>query len=461
MRFISDIAVGIACLTAALAILFYLSRRRDVAAEDRTALWCAIFGLALFGGLQMAGVAAIAPPGWSTPNMPQFIAAVVALASAFAIWAMAPKWLSRPTVDDLPEKSSILGGAAQESAERLERLAAEKAALENAVAARTRELDEVNQRFFLALKNTGVTMSQQDRDLRYVWIHNAPQGRKRREFVGHLQAEVLPPELEPRIAQAKRQAMEQRSSVRIEVQATVDGEKRWFDERFEPIARDGEITGVMTTSIDTTAYRRQEEDLRELLRELTHRTKNLLAVIQGIARQSGRAAPDVASFVTEFNGRIRALSVTHELLVSANWSGVDLKSLIEAVWRATSPLTLARVSLSGESRKLAPEAAQNLALAVHEMAANAAACGGDAQNAAQDAAWVRISWSPYCEEEGRGVTILWEESAAAPPDQGLGEFAKFYVESLLPRATGGASEIVATKAGARWTLKLPSRNFIS
>lgn len=379
------------------------------------------------------------------------------LASTLAIWSFLPKWSGRFETRERREDVRALRQTTQQVADELERLTATKAELEKAVAARARELDDVNQRFHLALKDTGVSMSQQDRDLRYIWVHNAPHGLKKTEFVGHLQADVMPPELEPTIAQAKRRAMAERVPVRIEIHTMVDGEPRWFDERISPVIRAGEVIGVMTTSIDTTIYRVQEDYLRDLLRELTHRTKNLLAVILGIARQAGRASPDIETFVAQFGGRIRALSITHELLVNANWSGVDLKALLEAVWRATNPLAPVPVHFSGMACRLAPDSAQNLALAFHEMAAEPNLHGDRVHNGAQ----VRIDWTPYEGQDSRGLMLVWEESASGRPAKILDEFARSYLETLLPRATGGSSELLVTDAGLRWTLKLPARNFIS
>ncbi|HUO53420.1 MAG TPA: HWE histidine kinase domain-containing protein [Rhodoblastus sp.] len=458
MRVVSDFAVAIACLSATLFVLFYLSKRRGVARDDGRAMWIVVAGFAAFAASRFLDVALVSHPDLVLLEIAQLAATFLALASSLAVWAFVPGLLARPAMGELLEQFRALTGAAEQSAEEMERLAAIKAELEQAVAERTRALDEINQRFVRALTDTGVSMSQQDRDLRYVWIHNAPQGLKKVEFVGRLQAEVLPPELEPRIAEAKHRAMRERSSLRIDVQAEINGEPRWFDERIGPILRDGEVVGVMTTSIDVTVHRRQEEHLRALLRELTHRTKNLLAVIQGIARQSGRTAGDVESFVTQFNGRIRVLSITHELLVNSSWSGVDLRTLLDAVWLASAPLAHHRLILSGESRILAPESAQNLALAFHEMAANAIERGASPR----EPDGVRISWTPSGVDGDRAMALTWEEDGGAPsPARTLSAFGKTYVETLLPRATGGVSEITATDTGFRWRLTLPQRNFIS
>jgi two-component sensor histidine kinase len=374
-----------------------------------------------------------------------------------AIWRFIPKLFAR--IEPQRHGEDAAGDwrrAAERDAEAFAHASEARAELEKAVAAHARELEEINRRFKLALLDTGVSMSQQDCDLRYVWLHNAPHGLKRTDFIGQLQADVMPPEIEPRIAEAKRQAMAERAPRRIEIHATIDGHPRWFDERISPVVVNGKVVGVMTTSIDTTIYRMQEAYMRDLLRELTHRTKNLLAVILGIARQSGRVSPDIGTFVTQFSGRIRTLSITHELLVNANWTGVDLKSLLQAVWRAASPRAAPPVHYSGLDYRLAPESAQNLALAFHEMAVIAAPGNGAGVGGVK----VCIDRTMRDGKPDGALTLVWEEPANPGADRILDDFAKSYLEVLLPRATGGSSELHFTDSGLRWTLDLPTRNFV-
>ena len=340
----------------------------------------------------------------------------------------------------------------------MELLGETKAALEKAVADRTRELDETNQRFVKALENTGIAMAQQDVDLRYVWVHNLPDGLRSDDLIGRLQKDVLPAGAEPLIAEAKKTAMTQMAPVHLDVAIDLRGETRWFSERIEPLWRDGRIAGVLTTAIDTTAHRRQEEELRSLLRELTHRTKNLLSVIMGIARQSSRSTADVDIFVSRFKGRIQTLSVVHDLLLDANWRNVNLRTLIECVWRKSAPRAVDHLTLSGGDAFLGPECAQNLALAIHEMASNAIEHGCLLQANGK----VQISWASAVENETAGVGLLWEETGCSSTAQShFKGFGRSFVQGLLPRAIGGHSEIWSTSDGLSWRLWLPEHNFVS
>src|SRR5262249_19663407 len=92
--------------------------------------------------------------------------------------------------------------------------------------------------------------------------------------------------------------------------------RRWFDLRVEPL-RDvtGKIVGLIGAAVDNTARKEGEVHLRLLMRELTHRSKNLLAVIQAMARQTARHTGSVDTFMEQFGARLPALAASHDLLV--------------------------------------------------------------------------------------------------------------------------------------------------
>jgi two-component sensor histidine kinase len=155
--------------------------------------------------------------------------------------------------------------------------------------------------------------------------------------------------------------------------------------------------------------------------------------------------------VQKFNGRIRALALTHELLVETKWRGVDLRQLLTAIWKAAWPGG-GQAVLRGPPYVLSPECAQNVALAVHEMAANAASHLDESRAAPN----VVITWAPVSVDGFAGVELVWREKSptkpAPEPDFGL-----TLVEDLLPRATEGPSRIVYDDAGLLWTLRIDDK----
>ena len=91
---------------------------------------------------------------------------------------------------------------------------------------------------------------------------------------------------------------------------------------------EGAINGVITTAVDVTERKRREQTLRALLREVSHRSKNLLAIIQSIATQTGRYSGTIDAFLSRFRGRLQSLASSQDLVTSSNWRGADLRELV-------------------------------------------------------------------------------------------------------------------------------------
>jgi two-component sensor histidine kinase len=107
--------------------------------------------------------------------------------------------------------------------------------------------------------------------------------------------------------------------------------ERWHDLHVEPLRNEaGEIVGLSGAAVDVTERKEGEAHLRLLLRELTHRSKNLLAVIQAMARQTARHAGSTDAFLTQFNARLQALAASHDLLVRESWHGAALQELVHS-----------------------------------------------------------------------------------------------------------------------------------
>ena len=108
-----------------------------------------------------------------------------------------------------------------------------------------------------------------------------------------------------------------------------DGSPVWVDSRQQLLRFDGQSV-VIECDRDITD-RRADDELRNLLMgELTHRVRNSLAIVQALARQTGRRATSVSKFLHDFGGRIEAMSSAHNLVSEAQWHGVDARALIES-----------------------------------------------------------------------------------------------------------------------------------
>lgn len=132
---------------------------------------------------------------------------------------------------------------------------------------------------------------------------------------------------------------------------------------------------ILATVVDITARKTAEEHMRFIMRELSHRTKNILAVVQVMARQTARTSADFADFEERFANRVDALTCSHNLLAKRAWEGVAIEDLVHAQLAPFLDKHQERLVASGPALLLKPQAAQNLGLALHELATNASKYG--------------------------------------------------------------------------------------
>jgi PAS domain S-box-containing protein len=151
-----------------------------------------------------------------------------------------------------------------------------------------------------------------------------------------------------------------------------NGETRWCTgSAAASVDANGKVTRVSGVTIDITDRKEAEERQTLLAREVDHRARNALAVIQSIIRLT--RAKSVEDYVSAIEGRIKALARAHTLLSDSRWNGADLATL---VGEELAPYrTGDKVSLHGPDVSLQPSTAQGLALALHELATNAAKHG--------------------------------------------------------------------------------------
>lgn len=200
--------------------------------------------------------------------------------------------------------------------------------------------------------------------------------------------------------------------------------------------------------------REREKHTRLLLRELSHRSKNLLAVIEAMARQAGRAPGDRAAFLERFGARIASLARSHDLLVEKNWQGVRLTDLIRAQLAPFVNAVEQRITMDGPDLSLRPEAAQNLGMALHELGTNASKYGALSVVDGH----VRIDWEENRDAAGKACFRLrWQESGGPPvaPPSGRG-FGRTILEHIVPSALGGRAHLEWKAEGLVWNLDVPA-----
>lgn len=191
--------------------------------------------------------------------------------------------------------------------------------------------------------------------------------------------------------------------------------------------RNGSKPSAVAVTIEDITERRQWENRRRLMnRELSHRVKNALAVVQAMAHHTLRSAPTPAAFAAAFEGRLRAMSISHNLLTLSEWEGADMRELLTAQL-ASHQVNGARVDLAGPALLLPPATATSLGLIVHEMATNAEKYGA------------------LSAPEGV-VTIEWRVTASAPRRLVLEWTETGGPEITQPERQGFGSVLIASTA---------------
>jgi PAS domain S-box-containing protein len=231
-----------------------------------------------------------------------------------------------------------------------------------------------------------------------------------------------------------------------------DSEIRWLEvcrlAYFEGVGRERHITREVGTVQDITERKEREEKEHLLMREINHRAKNMLNVVDSIARQT--AARDPEDFIERFSERIQALSANQDLLVRNQWRGVEIDDLVHAQLAPFADLIGSRIALQGPKLHLNPASVQAIGLALHELTTNAAKYGA----LSTDSGRVDVCWG----SDGNTFTMSWtEHDGPASPPKRRG-FGTIVMETMVERSMGGDVELHYAPSGVTWRLTCPAAN---
>ena len=242
---------------------------------------------------------------------------------------------------------------------------------------------------------------------------------------------------------------------------TEDGDERWIFAKGQFDVREGRAVRLLAASIDITERKRSEDHLRFLLREISHRSKNLLAVIQAMAGQTAKSAESVDVFRRRFGERLMGMAASHDLLVNQNWLGASVENLVRGQLAPFVDENDARVRLHGPAVDLKSEAAEGLGLALHELATNSLKFGA----LSDQGGTVEISWSVDGtgesggvgpREGGRRFRMEWVEHAGFPvsPPSHKG-FGRMVIEHTVEATLNGKVTLDFPPDGLRWRIDAP------
>ncbi len=236
-----------------------------------------------------------------------------------------------------------------------------------------------------------------------------------------------------------------------------DGSVRWLAGGAEVVDRlpNGKAARLVNVVGDITDRKLSEQHTELVMRELTHRAKNLLAVILSIATQTGRSTSTVEEFHEKFSSRLQGLAASHDLLVLRDWQGASIGEIASSQLAPFVDAGTDRLHLSGPDIVVTPRAAEAIGLALHELATNAVKHG-----ALSDAnGTVTIEWMQA--PGSKDLRLSWVERggpAVKPPTRK--GFGHIVCERVVADLLGGEVSMDFAPEGARWTLRVPADHLV-
>ncbi len=232
-----------------------------------------------------------------------------------------------------------------------------------------------------------------------------------------------------------------------------DGEWRWHLVRTVPlVVENGKVWQWIGTATDITARIESEQKIRTLMKEVNHRSKNLLAVVQAVANNTAKTG-DPAHFTQRLTERLQGLAASHDLLVHSLWKGVAVADLVRSQLAHFADLVGTRIALNGPPLRVNAAAAQSIGMALHELLTNAVKHG----SLSCESGTLDICWTLTPEDAAETFTLTWAERGGppveAPSRQGFGSRI---MGRLIEQSLQGKVEMNFAPQGFSWSITAPA-----
>lgn len=209
----------------------------------------------------------------------------------------------------------------------------------------------------------------------------------------------------------------------------------------------GAVVRIVASGFDITERKKSEEHVRLLMGEINHRSKNVLALVQSVARMTGKSAPH--DFLPAFEARLQALARSYDLLLREQADGVAMHDLVRAQLAHFGDLLDLRIRLEGPELYVTGDTAQTLGMALHELATNAGKYGALSNEHGE----VSITWARQgaADEGGARYEICWRETDGPPvkPPEREG-FGSRVLGTMAQSTLGGEVSLTYHPEGVEW-----------
>ena len=307
-----------------------------------------------------------------------------------------------------------------------------------------------------ALARSGLCVTLQDSKQEYIFIANLFSPWQLPADKAPTDEELFGRTIANQLVELKNSVLASGMGDQQEITADDDGVFEFIVERIE--SPDHERL-ILTRIVNLTDQKVAERVTKTLLREVSHRSKNLLAIVQSIASQTARHTGSKDDFLREFRGRLHSLSRAQDLVTESSWRGAKLHDLIERqaekyVVEGTKP-----IRVTGDDINLAPNAVIHIGLALHELIIKAVADG--VMNGQTQPITVECKRSTQNGQET--IRIDWLEKrkprAAASTNSVNGvfkDFSKVLLERVVPASINGKAHLSSEKTTNRYEIVFPA-----
>jgi PAS domain S-box-containing protein len=234
-----------------------------------------------------------------------------------------------------------------------------------------------------------------------------------------------------------------------------DGTILWLSGRGQVIERsaEGKARRLVSIMADVTEQKAAERHIQFLVREMTHRSMNLLAIIQAIANQTARTSGTLADFRERFGHRLRGLAASHNVLLETQWRGASLRQLVLQQLASFVDVESSSVDVSGVDIQINAQAAQSIGLAIHELATNALKYG--ALSTANGR--VEVRWF----EAPGNMHLSWREIGGPRVTQPYRKgFGHVVVSDMIAASIDAHVITDYSPDGVRWEARIPMTKLI-
>lgn len=218
-------------------------------------------------------------------------------------------------------------------------------------------------------------------------------------------------------------------------------------------AESGVIEGVLATFVDVTRLVEAETHQRLLVAELNHRVRNMLAIVLGLAAQTGRPGITVDEFLETFQGRLQAMARTFELLSREQWSSIELREVLQTAIAPFVSRDHQIMRMEGPWVLLRPKAALALGMVLHELVTNAVKYGA----LSDPDGHISVTWSVTSTQDAHRVEIEWaEHNGPECRDAVPTGFGTRLIAGEMKQTLQGDSKMEFARDGLRVHLEFPA-----